>query len=138
MDVVSFLACLFRRVLTRSVAVVAYVLTIVAVVVGLVSPLTIPSITYVAFIVLGLFGGFILVTWEDHQRIKAFASGSRPELSVELVPEPVPAWLPTQADYETAHGGTTLRETPYVSSADGYTRRWRIPGKSLRGTAREC
>ena len=110
MNLAYFLVSLFRRVLTGSVALVSYVLTIAAVFVGLFTPLAVPSMAYVALIVFGLLGGFIRVTWEDHKKVNAFASGPLPELSIRLVPEPVPASLPTLADYETARGGTTLKE----------------------------
>ena len=110
MNLACFLVRLFWRVLTRSVALVSYVRTIVAVFGELFTPLTVPSMAYVALIVVALLGGFIRVAWEDYKKVNAFSSEPHPELFIRLVPEPVPDSLPTRADYETARGGTTLME----------------------------
>ena len=110
MGVMSFLVVMVGRVLTRSIAIISFGLAIVALLVGVFSPVSVPRIAYVMLIAFGIIGGFIKVASEDDQKIKAYASEAHPKLSVKIVPKPVEAWLETRADYETAHGGTTLKE----------------------------
>ncbi|MCK4417500.1 MAG: hypothetical protein KAV99_04980 [Candidatus Latescibacteria bacterium] len=110
MGVVFFLVVVLGRVLTRFVAIISFGLAIVALLVGVFSPLSVPRSAYAMLIAFGIIGGFIKVAWEDDQKIKTYASEACPELSVKIVPKPVEASLETRADYKTAHGGTTLKE----------------------------
>lgn len=110
MDYLSFLGHLLRGVLTRWVTLVSFGLAVVALIVGIVSSVTMPGILYVSLIAFGLLGGFTGQAWEDYQRLKAYATKARPELAIELMSEPVGAWLPTRADFKTAQGGATLKE----------------------------